>query len=151
MDLCDEPSCLTKTIMLDIIRKHSTFNQMFSYLPCSIWTIDFYHFIWTSLTLTLPEGLVWMKCNVVNKQFKLSILRLILNKIYWNEGNNCCFTVSKVKKTLALAGIQAFINQFVIDMIDTIVLYVLILVLLTLIWGHRSMRKQKLMYQLSQS
>ena len=32
-----------------------------------------------------------MKFDVVRNQFKLNILRLLLSKICWNKGNNCCF------------------------------------------------------------
>ena len=33
-----------------------------------------------------------MTIDVVIKQFKLKIMRLLLNTIYLSKGNNCCFT-----------------------------------------------------------
>ena len=33
--------------------------------------------------------------NMLMKQFKLNILRLLWSKIYQNQGNNCWFTMSK--------------------------------------------------------
>ena len=75
-----------------------------------IGTIDFYHFIPLSLTFTLPwvtrsvESktywllflphfyLIKVKFDVMMKQLKLKIQRLLFSKIYGNKGNNCCFT-----------------------------------------------------------
>ena len=84
--------------------------------------IDFYRFKPLALTLTLPgrgrgqgrgggggsQGqckakplgfifsytfqLIWMKFNLLLKQFKLNIAILFLSEIYRSEGNNCCFT-----------------------------------------------------------
>ena len=48
---------------------------------------------------------------VVMKQFKFSILRLSLSKIYENKENNCYFT-DCVKRTLTLICIRTFMNQF---------------------------------------
>ena len=75
-------------------------------------TIESYHFIPFSKTLTLGGGhmvstkqkkpswlhflsylqLIRMKLDKVLKQFKLNILILLLNEMYCNQGNNCCFT-----------------------------------------------------------
>ena len=55
--------------------------------------------------------LIRMKFDVVMKQFKLNILRLLLSKIYWNKGNNCCF-YWLCEKTLTLACIWIYTNQF---------------------------------------
>ena len=70
---------------------------------------DFYHFITlTDLDLVWgsqvwhevkPTGFIFshtfhlsrMKFDVVMKQFKLNIVRLLLSRIYGNEGSNCCF------------------------------------------------------------
>ena len=78
------------------------------YMPAVlIGTIDFHHFVPLSLTLTLPWGhkvsvkpnlnllhtfhLIRMKFDVM-RHYKLIILTLLLNKIYWNKENGCCFT-----------------------------------------------------------
>ena len=55
--------------------------------------------------------LIRLKFDLVMKQLKLNILRLLLNKSYWNKGNNSCFT-DYIKKTLMLACIQMFMNGF---------------------------------------
>ena len=41
---------------------------------------------------------IWSGWNLM-QQFKLNVLRLLLNRIYWNKENNCCFTdcVQKLK------------------------------------------------------
>ena len=104
-------------------------------------------------------------------KFKLNILRLLLSESYLNKGNNCCFT--DCKKTEFWACIRLFMNQFdsilvwyysffyesvwfsLGIVIDTIVLYSLILVYLTLVliqsktFTKRSARKQKLQQYLT--
>ena len=111
MDLCNELcsslrlafhlSCIAKTLTLDITCKLS---PNFSYLQCLLApltsTIWFYY--WSCWGLqgqhkAKPFGvitfhLIRMKYDVIMKHFKLNILRLFLSKIYWNKGNNCCFT-----------------------------------------------------------
>ena len=87
-------------------------------------TIDFYHFIPLSLTLTLAGVdkvsvkqnlttssfyLVRIKFDVVMPKFKLNILRLPLSKINRNKGNNCIFT----EKNLTLAYIRTFTYQLI--------------------------------------
>ena len=80
-----------------------------------------------------------MKFDVAVDQFQLNILQLLLSKIYWNMGNNWCFTDGI--KTTFYAGMHS--NM------DTVVLYILIIILLilTLIQGHRSAGKQQLLLQ----
>ena len=73
--------------------------------------------------------------------------------VRFNEtGNNCCFK-DCVKKKLTLACIWMSVNSWLKLglMVDTIVFYILIVVLLTLtlIQGHRRARKQKHLQQLS--
>ena len=92
-------------------------------------TIEFYHFILLSLTLTLPVGymvstkqnllaslshtfhLIRIEFVVVMKQFKLNMLRLLSRRFYSDKGSNCCFT-----------------DCFKKMMIDTFVLFIVILV-----------------------
>ena len=38
--------------------------------------------------------LIRMKFDMMMKQFKLNILRLLLREIYGNKGNDCCFTLT---------------------------------------------------------
>ena len=76
-----------------------------------IGTIDFYHFYTTLADLHLALGsqgqckakhlgFIFSHCfkligtifDVVLKQFKLNILILLLNDIYWKKENNCYFT-----------------------------------------------------------
>ena len=160
-----------------------------------IGTIDLYHFIpLTDLDLAWgsqgqhkakPISFIFShssdcdEIHVVMKQSKLNILRLLLSKIYWNKGNNCCFTDCIKKKKpkhwhaigwdLGLSGRQPLglslskglssntgMHSDVFEwicfkrgvMVDTVVLYILILSL-TLIQGHRSARKQNFLWQLS--
>ena len=55
------------------------------------------------MTLTLPGFIFFTHFSsdpdeeLVMEQFKLNTLRLLLSKIYWKKGNNCCFT-DHVKK-----------------------------------------------------
>ena len=96
------------------------------YIPAIlIGTIDFYHFILLSMTLTEVRRLVaqsktyWLLAHFssdqdeiwcVDKQFKLNIPRLLLSKIYWNKGDNCCAT--DCVKNLKFACILMFMNGF---------------------------------------
>ena len=74
-----------------------------------------------------------MKFDVVVKQSKLNILRLLLSKSFGNKENNCCFTdcVQKTKSFLNTV-MHSDIYELVLFkhsmMMDTIVLYILILV-----------------------
>ena len=101
-------SCVVKTLTLVITQNCST---KFVIPAMRIGTIDIYHFISLSLTLTLPAGSQGQRKakpvgfifshtfpDLAIKQIKLNILRLHLSKMYWNKGNNCCFT-DCVKKT----------------------------------------------------
>ena len=120
---------------------------------------DFYHFIPPSLILILAGGykvdtkqnlqlhtfkLNWVKFSIVMEQFKLKILRLNLNEIYWIKGI-----------TATLHGRHLDISKlfwFKLDVrIDTTKLYFLILYYMTLTWtqGHWDARKWKLWWQLS--
>ena len=58
--------------------------------------------------------LIRLKFDLVLKQFKLHILILLLIQIWWNEGNDCCFT--DLKKMLRLACIWTFLTQFGSDL-----------------------------------
>ena len=87
--------------MLDITSK---FSVNFVITAMLLGTIDFCHFI--SLTLTLPGGhnvflasfsrthefsATRVKFDLVLKQFKLNIMKLILSENYMIQGNTCCF------------------------------------------------------------
>ena len=135
-----------------------------------IGTIDFYHFIPLLLTLNLAGvhkiswkqnllasfsrtlQLIRMKFDLVLKQFKLNILIPLLSDSWFKKGNNHCFNdcwkISKVGMHLDTCELIWY-NCGI--MIDSIQLYIVTLVLLsmTLIQGHRSGRKQKLLWQLS--
>ena len=39
-----------------------------------------------------PFHLIRINFEVVMKQFKVNVLRLLLIESYWNKGNTCCFT-----------------------------------------------------------
>ena len=92
------PSCMAKTLTLDIVTQ--TFLSILFIPTMLISTIDFYHFMPLSLTLTLaggsqgqrkvkPRGFTFshaiplhrMKFDIVLKQFKVNILALLLSKI----------------------------------------------------------------------
>ena len=96
--------------------------------------------------------LIRMKSDVVMKQFEQHIWRLLLSKIYWKKGNEFCST-NCIKKTF---NVSVYLDIYksvwcrIGLMIDTVVLYIFILVYLTLtvIQGHRFSRKQKLLCQL---
>ena len=96
-----------------------------------IGTIDFYHFMPFTLTLTLPWGqaqheaksigfifshtfhLIRMKFDVVLKQFKMNFMSLLLSNICVlgvHKGNSCYF-IDYSKQNLLLACIQMFTNQ----------------------------------------
>ena len=108
IDLCNE-LCLSnhlhgQNVWLYNANFLTNFFFMFAML---IGTIDFYHFIPLSLTLTLPGsqgqheakavGLIFLctfhqiriKFDIVMNETKLDIMRLPSSKIYWNKGNNC--------------------------------------------------------------
>ena len=93
-----------------------------------------------------------MKLDVVMKQFKLKVQRLLLRKNFGSNENNCCFTdcIKTLKRWHAFECQWMDLIQICM-MIEIVVLYILILVhlILTLIQGHRNVRKQKLMHQLS--
>ena len=85
-------------------------QQQFFISAMLIGTIDLYHFIRLSLTLTMPGGhkvsasqnllafifshtfhLIRMEFDIVMKQFKCNILRPHLSKIYWSKGKKLLF------------------------------------------------------------
>ena len=132
-------------------------------------SIDFYHFIPLSVAFTLAgvtrsvesrtswlhflthfstdQDKIWYLLN----QFKLHILILFLSEIYWNKGNNCCFTDHITNFNVDLhSDIHESIWFKLGLMIHTIVLYSMILLwlTLTLIQGHRSCGEQTLLLQL---
>ena len=93
-----------------------TVSPVFSYLPCSYLPLTssiVYHFHWPwsylEVTRSVQSKTSWLHSLVhcssaqnefddVMKQCKLNILTLLLSKTDWNEGNNCCLTVSnKIK------------------------------------------------------
>ena len=84
------------------------------------------------------------------KQFKLNVLWQRLSKIYWNKGNDSCFTdcVKDLNVGMHL-DVYEWIWFKLGMMIDTIVLYILILIKLTLplIQGHKSPRKRNILCQ----
>ena len=94
-------SCVTKTLMLNITRR--LLNLIFFLPAILIGTIDFFHCTPLSQTLTLGGHristkqnplacffhtfhLIRMKFDVVMKQFKLNMLRLLLSKIKLKQG-----------------------------------------------------------------
>ena len=101
------PSCMVESLMLAITCK--LFNQIFQschtyghhwLLPFNTafndldlaWGSQGYHKAKPiALIFAHRFHLIRMTFVVVMKRFKLNILRLRLNKIYWNKGNNCCF------------------------------------------------------------
>ena len=94
-----------------------------------IGTIDFYCFMRLTLTLSLPAGhkvstkqnllasfsptfFIWSGWNIIwYGDSSWTISDYVFSKIYWNKGNNCCFT-DCIKKYLMLACIQMFMNGF---------------------------------------
>ena len=63
---------------------------------------------WFHFSHTFP--LIRMKFYVVMKQFMLNYVRLLLSKVYWDKGSNCCFT--DCVKNVTLAHIPTFMNWF---------------------------------------
>ena len=139
-----------------------------SFIPAMlICRIDFYHFIPLSLTLTFPGrhkghnakpiGFIFLHTfqliriifDMVLKLFKLNILILFSSEVLQNEGNN--YWLHKKKCSIGMhLDIYESICFELDKMIDTIELYIFILIYLTLalIQGHGSVRKEKLLYQL---
>ena len=90
--------------------------------------LSHYQFTLLSLALTLSVGhtvsrkqnllasfspachVIRMKFDVVIRQFKLNIQRLLLSKMYWKKGNDCFYRLCH--KTLMMACVQMFMNGF---------------------------------------
>ena len=112
-------SCMAK------IGHHTQTFQPNFFIPAQLLgTIDFYHVILLSLTMIVPGGhkvsvnqnvlasfsrtlFIWSGWNLM----WWHILKLVLSTIYWNKGNNSCFTCC-VKKIKTLACIWMCINGF---------------------------------------
>ena len=92
---------------------------------------NFYHFMSLSVILTLAEGhkvstkqkpvgfifphmfqLNAMKIDLVMKQFKPNILRLLLSGMFWVKGHICCFKKQHFKNKQTCRSIWIFINHF---------------------------------------
>ena len=133
-----------------------------------IGTIDFYHFMpltdhaWGSqgqheakpigVFFSHSFDLIGMNFDVVMKQLKLNILRLLLSRMYWNKGNNCCLLTTFNKKSVGMhSDIYKWIWIKFGMIIDVVALCIVILIwlTLTLIEYYRSAREQTLLQQLS--
>ena len=129
-----------------------------------IGTIDFYHCILLSLTLTLsgvhrvtakkkPIGVIFLHTfHLIRTTFDV-VMGLLRSKIFKTREITAVLQAAP-KKSFNIgmhSGSYEWVWFKLGIMIDTVVLYLLILVLLTLtvIRGHRSVRKQKLLHQLS--
>ena len=169
MDLCNE-LCLAgwlagwlsrvpKTLSLDITR--NLFNQFFSYVPSLYYKHQFIplslDLAWESQGQCKSKSLIFshtfplirIKFDLVLKQFKLNIVILFLSEMYWiwnKKKSAVLFTGSKNFNVGMHSDVYELIWFKFSMIIDTIVLYILILVRITLTFteGHRSMRKQVL-------
>ena len=101
-----------------------------------------------SLIFSHMFPLIRIKFDLVLKQFKLNIVILFLSEMYWNKKKTAVlFTGSKNFNVGMHSDVYELI-WFRFSMItDTIVLYILILVRITLTFteGHRSMRKKQVL------
>ena len=155
------PSCVSKTLMSDIIQ---LFNIFLSYLACfrHHWLLPFELL---SLTLTLPGShrvstkqnlldsfsctlFIWSEWNLMWWWSNSTRTTLDYFWVRFNETREISAVLQAASKTYTLEYIHMFRLGV---MIHTIVLYILIIVslTLTLIQGHRSERKQKLLHQFS--
>ena len=81
------PSCVAKTLDM---AWHTNFSTKFFH-TCHAYR----HHKAKSLGLIFSHSfqLIKMKFDMELKQLKLNILILLLNHIWWKQGNNCCFTL----------------------------------------------------------
>ena len=146
-----------------------TFQQIIFIPAMHIGTIDFYHFLPLSLTLTLSgiSGSVqsktswlhvlphfWTDQDEMWSGLEANQVQHLDTMFQWDvlkhgEINAVLLSTSKNSDDGMDSNVYELIWFKLCRIIDTIKLYILILVLLTLTQGHRSARKQKLLRQLS--